>query len=49
MKREGARIRIYSKERMLVELIRNKNKLPFEPLLEVNMRTDRYRSGWQVR
>lgn len=35
MEREGTRIRIYSKERMLVELIRNKNKLPFDYYKEI--------------
>lgn len=35
MKYDGAQIRIYSRERMLVELIRNKNKLPFDYYKEI--------------
>ncbi len=35
MNYEGVNIRIYSKERMLVELIRNKNKLPFDYYKEI--------------
>jgi hypothetical protein len=35
IEREGCRIPIYSKERMLVELMRNKNKLPFDYYKEI--------------
>ena len=31
----GAQINIYNKERMLVELLRNKNKLPFDYYKEI--------------
>lgn len=35
MKREGCVINIYSKERMLVELLRHKSKLPFDYYKEI--------------
>ena len=35
MERDGPLIRIYNKERMLVELIRHKNKLPFDYYKEI--------------
>ena len=31
----GTTIRLYSKERLLIELIRNKNKLPFDYYKEI--------------
>ena len=35
MEREGCSINIYSKERLLVELIRHKSKIPFDLYKEV--------------
>ena len=35
MEREGCVINIYSKERMLVELLRHKSKLPFDYYKEI--------------
>jgi hypothetical protein len=35
IEREGCEIPIYSKERMLVELMRNKNKMPFDYYKEI--------------
>ncbi|MHB1485323.1 MAG: type IV toxin-antitoxin system AbiEi family antitoxin domain-containing protein [Saccharofermentanales bacterium] len=35
IERQGVMIRIYDKERMLIELIRNKNKLPYDYYKEI--------------
>jgi len=35
MQRQGIKIRIYNKERMLIELLRNKNKLPYDYYKEI--------------
>ena len=35
MKQDGAIIKIYNKERMLLELIRNKNNMPFDYYKEI--------------
>ena len=35
MERQGVKFRIYDKERMLIELLRFKNKLPFDYYKEI--------------